>query len=241
MGGGRKQAQPAGGCRLDGGVRPHKRPSSRSKRSLDRSRTHRTARCVGSQTIHIARLQNARDRRFRAARSKTPRIWRSPPENLDRSREPATATTALDEHSSDLSGLRVDWPKSAARDRRAVHEANEIDTPVWRWCVGWPLPVGLVKLGIQLTGFDRCLTQQRECRPPCGSTCSTTSSDGTRGPDVRHRRQLEAGGRNLPARWKGWALFARSWIELFTVAEHFDELSDLPCTSFTLLRILNSE
>ena len=58
---------------------------------------------------------------------------------------------------------------------------------------------------------------------------------------VRHERQLEAAGRKLSARWKGYALFAESWMELFTVAEHLDEPSDLLCTSFMLLRILNPE
>jgi hypothetical protein len=83
-----------------------------------------------------------------------------------RSREPATATAALNEHSSDLSGLSVDWPQGPARHRSASHEANEIDTSVWRWCVGWPGAVGLVKVRIQLTGFDRCLTQKRKRRAP---------------------------------------------------------------------------
>ena len=83
-----------------------------------------------------------------------------------RPREPATATTVLDEHSSDFGGLRVDWPQSAARHRRATHEADEIDPSVWRWCIGWPGAVGWVKLRIQPTRLDRCLPQKRKRRAP---------------------------------------------------------------------------
>lgn len=78
--------------------------------------------------------------------------------------KPSTAMVMEDKHSPYFGDLVVDRAQRATRYGLATDEANDIDTSVRSWRIGWPSRVRLFR--IQLTRLNRRLLQQgKGCMP----------------------------------------------------------------------------